>query len=744
MSTMIAPSVAELKSRLDAAAQAVDYYQFEPASQPALQQALRDLAETLGQLTKREHLHPLLPRVLEVTRAAWNSGLLGTRAPEENLAATRRLLGSNWPGLLGAMLLVPYWQWDESIALDEVPDWLWAHFVQWAFVPSCVATEVGAADRQLHKLEQLAEDLNTWAGRNRAAACVEAALNSFEKYCRHYVPQRSTLPLRNWMSVRAKVYARWRHHRGARTTGTPLLPRQGRSLKVGVILSEWSDTLEARTVLPWISALDPTSFSLELFAETSKPGGFQAAVARSFGRLFTFPPRLEDRLTALRKANLDILVYAGPLAHQNEFQLALHRIAPLQVVLDGCSHLAGLPDIELHLTGSPGESDSPARAFGHFRSPGWAWDAETAPAAFELADRAKLGLRPTGQIFVSAPQLAQLSPEILQAWSSLLKAEPESSLLLLLPPSSDTFVLEQVFSRLTATTGLEPGRIVISLGDPRTALPLGDVYLDTYPQSAPASFLAALAAGLPTVVWKGHPDRSQTAASILSHLDQSSPISVDPADYVARARQLCREAAQGQQPRTGLSGALDLQLGLRHVPYFGQQFGLLLARAYDELAERGALSGQITLPTPSAESAALENMARDALTRKDPRMAAQHAGWLLLRDPRSAAACSILGQASLLAGKPGSAVTFCLAALQGHEQESAPWFELGAAFLAANDPAAADTAYQAALRRDPMNLDGWFALAELATKRGRHDVAEQALCFARRIDPKDPRLAAFD
>lgn len=716
MKTTTVPAAPDFSPLLDALARALDLYRLDHRSGDDLREPALALAQTLSLLRKADTTHPVLPRVQELARGLWGAGYLGRPVPAADLALASSLAAGGWPGLLGAMLFTPCWQWREAPALDAVPDWLWAHYVQWVFVAPCAATAPGAADAHLEKLVPLAEAVRTWADRNLGAPCVLAAVATFERHRLETSPLRSTLPLDRWAAARAGIFAKFHRFQKERHLEPVALPRAGRVLRVGVFLPEWSESLSVRALLPALTALDPAAFTLHLFAERARRDPLENACRDLAAELKVLPAGTVERVRTLRAADLDVLIFGGPLASLGEQQLLLHRLAPIQAVTAEFSGTHAFPEIDLHLDAA-------------------GWDADTTPAEFELPTRAELGLPATGPVLVAAPSLEHLSPETLLAWAALLHADSSRTLLLLLPAGSDTFALEQIFNRLQTSADLAPERLVLSLGDPRTALAHGDVYLDTYPHSAPTPLLAALAAGLPAVAWEGTTPRARTGAAVLRALDQADWVATDAAGYIARAEKLLGDDALRAAACGHLLAAIERQRGLGDAPLASLRCGDRLARAYDLRAEGKVLPGAI----PTSESGEL---AEAALSRSDAPAAVAHATDLLRAEPDSSPARSLLGRAHLLAGNTRVALACLFSALRGREGEASAWRELGAGLRAHRDPGGALGAYETALKLDPASIESWMAISELARARGVDALADEALEEARRLGALEPQLAA--
>jgi len=736
--------LADFQAQLAALSSALDHFRLDHALRQPLRDAAAALARSLTRLGKQDQGHVDLPEIMELSRRVWNAGYLAQPVSEEDLALATELNSAGWSGKLGAMLVAPCWQWAAAPVLDEVPDWLWSHFVDWVFVAPCQATACGAANAHLQKLESLAEGVYRWASHNLGSPCVKAAVDKFEANKQVSSPLRSTLSLKRWMTAKTGVFSRAVRADKAKAYAAPAYSREERPLRLGVFLRDWSESLTVRALLPRLSGLDPAHFSLLLFGERFRSDSLVNTLPQLPATFQVVPNGFGEGIEVLRSANLDVLIFAGDLSSRYEGQFALHRIAPLQIATDECPYATGLPEIDLHLTADCDQPEEFGEKLARLPLPGFVWDHDTARLEVEGTSRTSLGLPATGTVLVSATPVEHLSPETFRAWSAILTANPASTLLLLPPAGSDTFALEQIFHRLQADSGLGDHRFVVSVGDPRIALAHGDIYLDTYPYSAPTPLLAALAVGLPAVTWEGRTHRSRSGSRILRALGQSQLVAADEDAYVQSVQKLIRDAGWLGEVRESFRATIESRRGLGDALLESPHLGELIATAFDLLVDQRRLPPLVELPAPALSPIELAAAAEAAVARGDAPGAITHAHALLRSQPDSGSARSLLGRGYLLAEQPAQAVTCFTSALRGREQEAQCWLDIGAALRAQGDHALALTAYKAGLQLDHEAIEGWIAIGEMARAKGVDDLAAEAFGVARRLDAQHPRLAAIN
>jgi predicted O-linked N-acetylglucosamine transferase (SPINDLY family) len=154
---------------------------------------------------------------------------------------------------------------------------------------------------------------------------------------------------------------------------------------------------------------------------------------------------------------------------------------------------------------------------------------------------------------------ARISEPCLAAWASILKAVPDSRLVL----ASGTFnaapCRDDFISRFAAQ-GVGAERLEL-----RGALPLGglpaalsglDIALDTFPFNGTATSCHALHMGVPVVTVQGRTQAGRTGASLLAAAGLGELVGADEADYVAKATALAQDLPRLREYRESLRARL--------------------------------------------------------------------------------------------------------------------------------------------------------------------------------------------
>ena len=513
-----------------------------------LRQICHATAAAIAELNPGQKQGVELDAVRALIKAVAISGLSDRPVNSEDLTMAGEFAADKaWPGLLAAMLLVPAAQWPDAPALADVPRWLWPDYVGYLFHAPQGFCAVGQAEAYAEHYLRRLEELVRVAEPARGSTAVRAALHVFAQTGSSIPLYFASGSLRRHAQLRGQLL---RLLFGVRENA-PLsaLPRDGRRLRVGFVNRHFSPQTETYTTLPSFEQLDPERFEVLLFAHHQTGTALEDYARRHSQGLQLLPKNLPDQLATLRAAALDVVVFGTNVtAVVNEItQLALHRVAPLQVVNNSSCITSGLPEIDLYVSGSLTET---ADSAGHFTErlgllpgPAHAFNYEAdQQGPTQAFTRGALGLPERAVVFVSAANYFKLIPEMREAWAQLLAAVPDSYLLL--HPfnpnwSSDYPVrhfraeMEQVLER----HGVSASRLVLSTArlpsrsDVKALLALGDIYLDTFPFGGVNSLVDPLELGLPVVAWEGDTMRSRMGAALLRSLGLDELIATDDAGY---------------------------------------------------------------------------------------------------------------------------------------------------------------------------------------------------------------------
>ncbi|HWA85729.1 MAG TPA: hypothetical protein VG710_05875, partial [Opitutus sp.] len=589
---------------LPAVRKALAAYADEPAAvgvRDRLRETLGRAASEIATFTTRELAGEGRSAVRQLLTDVIASGVHDAPVIGADLELARRLASKGASGLFGAMFLVPAWQWPDAPGFAQVPEGMMIEFAAWIFSAPQGFVERGQAERYPARALHFMTDLVRFARTRSGAPAAREALKAFLQF--------SCIPLyfcaeslREHYALRAQILQCAVVRPGIEIARQP---RLGRRLRVGFVNRHFASQTETYSTLPTFEQLDPARFEVILFA-LIRGGSPLEDYARSHAAEFrVLPADPRAQVDELRAAGLDVVVFGTNVtAVFNEItRLALHRVAPLQVVNNSSCATTGLPEIDLYVSGTLTETVDASEHFterlGLLPGPAHAFNYEAdrlEPAG--TWTRAALGLPDDAIVFVTAANYFKIIPEMRAAWARLLAAVPNSRLLV--HPFNPNWSSEYPVKRFAAecdevlaAQGVATDRLVISSmklrsrSDVKELLRIGDVYLDTFPFGGVNSLVDPLELGMPVVAWEGRTFRSRMGAALLRELGLNELVATDEAGYLALATRLAGDATG----RAKLKSDIDERMS--RTPVFldplaaSEAFGALLEAAFDELVAVG-------------------------------------------------------------------------------------------------------------------------------------------------------------
>ena len=744
---------------------ALDAYVEQPdvaAKRMELREALRGLANAVAELAPARFEESRRGGLGELIKRVSGSGYHDLPVAEVDLAQARAHAAGGGAGLYAAMLLVAGWQWPDAPALKDVPAGAREDYVSWLFAVPQGFSAPGQAALYPQRVLQRLEELLRFVRGEPEGENVRHVLSA-------YLSNSSCIPLyfceaslRRHYEVRAQLLqcAVVRPARELRP-----LPRAGRRLRVGFINRHFGSQTETYTTLPMFEQLDPERFEVVLFAHHANGSALEAYAQQRAAAFHLLPEEAGAQVDALRAAELDVAVFGTNVtAVFNEVtRLALHRVAPLQVVNNSSCTTTGMPEIDLYVSGTLTESEAAPEHFserlGLVAGPAHAFNYEAdRQEPTSRWTRAALGLPEDAVLFVTAANYFKIIPEMQRAWAKLLAGVPGSRLLVhpFNPNWSSSYPVKRFaaeFDAVLAEHGVASDRWVLSTmkfpsrSDVKELLSVGDVYLDTFPFGGVNSLVDPLELGMPVIAWEGATFRSRMGAALLRTLGLDELIAGGEAGYLERAVSLAREADRRNEIKQRVADAMGRMPLFLDTLAASDAFGALLETAFDELQRVGRAEFR-RQRTPIRVPAPMDAMARinDGVARleaDDPATAAACAREVLGAMPAHPAARHLLGAALLRGGQHVRAVDYFLGAVQHSDGDAPLWHDLAIALCESGRMPQAVQALETSLRIDQSRVEGWTLLAELALNAGNIGLYRDALGVARELAPADERVSAL-
>lgn len=725
-----------------------------------LRRALRAASEEIAAYTTADLAGDGGSLARELVTAVSACGVHDAPVAQEELQRAQALAVRAPAGLLGAMLLSPAWQWPGAPKLAHVPTALVADYAAWLIAVPQGFVARGQADLFAQHYLQRLEDILAYARNPATPELGRAVLATYLKRGNCIPLYFCSDSLRRHYELRAQLL-----QCAVARPAIALAPRSrvGRRLRVGFINRHFGPQTETYTTLPMFEQLDPSRFEVLLFAQQLGGSLLEEYARHHAASLTLLPSEIGAQIDQLRAASLDIAVFGTNVtAVFNEVvRVALHRVAPLQLVNNSSCTTTGLPEVDLYVSGTLTEApDAPehfTERLGLVAGPAHAFNYEAdRQEPTGTWTRAALGLPEDAIVFVTAANYFKIIPEMQDVWARLLAAVPGSRLLLhpFNPNWSSSYPIKRFTAELDRTLaahGVATDRVVVSSvkfpsrSDVKALLAVGDVYLDTFPFGGVNSLVDPLELGLPVIVWEGGTFRARMGGALLRSLGLDDFIATDEAGYLVLATRLALDPAARESARARVAEAMGRAPVFLDPLAASDALGALLETAFDEVAAVGRAEfrrrrSPVVVP-PVADPMGRINEGVIRFEAGDFQAAGEVARSVLGVYPAHPAARHLLGAVLLNSGEATRAVDYFLGAVQ-HAGDNAPlWHDLAVALCECGRHEPALQALETSLRLAPERLDGWLLFAELALAAGNHDLFGHALGVVEQISPGDPRIA---
>lgn len=332
-----------------------------------------------------------------------------------------------------------------------------------------------------------------------------------------------------------------------------------RRLKIGLVSGDLRSHPVGRFLDTVLGELDPARLELFAYSVTENPDELTDRLKRSVPKWRNVRDRDDDALDAAIVADgIDILIDLSGHSARNQLQVFARKPAPIAVTWLGYFATTGLTAMDYVLANRlvipPNEEDQwvekPWRlpeTYLCFAPPKVAAPLVPPPA-----------LKHGYVTFGSANNLSKTSDPTVACWAEVLKAVPNSRLVLRSSQLADTRVADSTRQRFAAH-GVDPDRLdlqksVSDYGQHLAAYNQVDIALDPFPYAGGTTSVEALWMGVPVLTLKGDRYVAHMGENILHHMAMPDWIAETTADYVARA---ARHAAN-------LDSLTALRKGLRH------------------------------------------------------------------------------------------------------------------------------------------------------------------------------------
>jgi len=314
-------------------------------------------------------------------------------------------------------------------------------------------------------------------------------------------------------------------------------PAPERRMRVGYVSGDLRYHVAARVIAPVLLNHDPEQIEMVCYATTRQDDSFTEQFRRAAAQWRQIDHLSDDAAAQLvRDDQIDILVDLSGHSAGNRLPVFARKPAPVQISAWGMPRGTGIDSMDYLFSDPvlipPESAASLVEKVVYL--PCWM------PYS-SLDDRCDVGpprFARTGRItFGSFNRLAKASDECLAAWGRILRAMPESQLLL----CDDYGLLARnpALKQRMIDADLPLDRVEIRPNQERQAYLQAyseiDLSLDPFPQTGGVTTFEGLWMGVPTIALLGKSSSARGSAAILHALGLSDFIADTPEAYVARA-----------------------------------------------------------------------------------------------------------------------------------------------------------------------------------------------------------------
>jgi predicted O-linked N-acetylglucosamine transferase (SPINDLY family) len=368
-----------------------------------------------------------------------------------------------------------------------------------------------------------------------------------------------------------------------------------RRLRVGVLSPDLRRHSCAYFLEPLLAHLDPDGFELYLYHDHFREDEVSARFrqrAAVWRRIVGLSNQAVEKI--VREDAPDILIdLAGHVSMTSRLPVFARRVAPVQVTYLGYPNTTGVPAMDFRFTDSVADPEGEADAFATERLVRFASTAWTYEPPREAPDPVPPPAADPGRpvTFGCFNNLAKVTDRMLSVWGRILRAVPESRLVLKGRGLGEAQV-RAAFNQRLQKAGLSPDHVELiertdGLVEHLSLYNGVDITLDTFPYNGTTTTCEALWMGRPVVSRRGDMHMSRVGASLLAAVGHAEWVAENEDDYVRIAVELAQERQGLRDACLGLRTAMRQSVLLDHKGQ-AERFGEALRQCWQEACARTA------------------------------------------------------------------------------------------------------------------------------------------------------------
>ncbi|MGE3333840.1 MAG: tetratricopeptide repeat protein [Rhodospirillaceae bacterium] len=310
----------------------------------------------------------------------------------------------------------------------------------------------------------------------------------------------------------------WGHELHAAAPAAPHAARK--PLKLGYVSADFRRHSVSFFVQEILRHHDPREVEVHAYADVVQPDAVTARLRKMVPHWHDVAGWDDERLrAAIRDEGIDVLVDLSGHTNGNRLSVFAKRAAPVQVSALGYPATTGVSAMDYRLcdavTDPPGSEVYATEELMRLHALHCFTPPEEAPAVSALP------LQTRGYVtFGSFNKLAKISDHTVRLWAGILKAVPDSRLLLKTKPLVEEETRAALRGRFAAH-GIDAARLDLRGWEPGDKSHLAaygdiDIALDTFPYNGTTTTCEALWMGVPVVSLAGKGHAARVGASLLT------------------------------------------------------------------------------------------------------------------------------------------------------------------------------------------------------------------------------------
>jgi protein O-GlcNAc transferase len=383
-----------------------------------------------------------------------------------------------------------------------------------------------------------------------------------------------------------KEHEEWARRHASRFYPTRAMFRNdtsNRRLRIGYVSPDFRRHSVGYFIRPILTNHDRNSVEVFCYSDVSKTDRVTESLRQMVEHWCEITGHEDEQVAEqIRHDEIDVLVDLAGHTARNRLLVFARRAAPVQVTYLGYPNTTGLATMDYRLTDA--KADPPGMTDAHyvetlFRLPECFLCYQP---PYEVHSDRLDGQKRAKVTFGCFNNLAKMNAMILRAWAQILRAVPESILLM----KADGFADEQTrldFSDALADEGVDASRLRLlprtsSFAEHMAMYRQIDIALDTFPYNGTTTTCEALYMGVPVITLAGNAHLSRVGCSLLTAVGLPNLIAHSMEEYVEIAATLAKDWS-------GRRGQLDdlRQKLLRSPLTDGRRFTADLERAYRQM-----------------------------------------------------------------------------------------------------------------------------------------------------------------